>query len=78
VGRITVIAEAKALITAIIVCAVPVTYAQNKTTTLATNYTSLTTPSIAGINATAIINAINAKLKLTYDEKSYNAMKPSR
>ena len=77
-GRRVVIVEAMALITAIIVSAVPVTYAQNKTTTPATNYTSITTPSIAGLNATTIINAINAKIKLIYDEKSHNATKPSR
>ena len=78
VGRGAVILVAVALITAITVCAVPVTYAHNKTTTPATNYTSITTPSIAGLNATTIINAINAKIKLIYDEKSNNATKPSR
>ena len=35
-------------------------------------------PSIAGLNATTIINAINAKIKLIYDEKSYNTTKPSK
>jgi hypothetical protein len=43
-----------------------------------TNYTSITMPSIAGLNATTIINAINAKIKLIYDEKSYNTTKPSK
>ena len=76
-GRIAVIVEAMTLITAIIVSALPA-YAQNKTTTPATNYTSIMTPSIAGLNTTTIINAINAKIKLIYDEKSFNASKPSR
>jgi hypothetical protein len=49
VGRRAVILVAVALITAITVCVVPVTYAQNKTTTPATNDTSITTPSIAGL-----------------------------
>ncbi len=58
-----------ALITAMIVYAVAVIYAQNKTTMPATNYISITKPSIAGLNAMTIINTINAKVKLTYDEK---------
>jgi hypothetical protein len=45
-------------------------YAQNTTTTpprITTNSTSIKIPSIAGLNATTIINAINTKIKLIYD-----------
>jgi len=36
-----------------------------------TNYTSLTMPSIAELNSTTIINAINAKIKLIRDEIAF-------
>jgi hypothetical protein len=61
-----------------LVSTVHITYAQNITPKPVTNYTSITMPSIAGLNATTIINAINAKIKLIYDEKSYNTTKPSK
>ena len=67
-----------AMITTILVSTVPITYAQNIITKPVTNYTSITMPSIAGLNATTIINAINTKIKLIYDEKSYNTTKPSK
>jgi hypothetical protein len=66
------------IITTILVSTVHITYAQNITPKPVTNYTSITMPSIAGLNATTIINAINAKIKLIYDEKSYNTTKPSK
>jgi hypothetical protein len=61
-----------------LVSTVHITYAQNITPKPVTNYTSITMPSIAGLNATTIINAIDAKIKLIYDEKSYNTTKPSK
>lgn len=66
-SRIAVVFVVMAMITAILVSTVRVTYAQNITTTPATNYTFITTPSIAGLNSTTILNAINAKIKLVYD-----------
>ena len=66
-----------AMITTILVSTVPITYEQNITTKPVTNYTSIIMPSIAGLNASTIINAINAKIKLIYDEKSYTQRNPA-
>jgi hypothetical protein len=66
------------MITAILVSTVPVIYAQNIMTTSVTNYTSIAEPSIAGLNISTIVKAINAKIKLIYGENSYNTSKPRK
>ena len=59
------------MITTPLVSTVHITYTQNITPKPVTNYTSITVPSIAELNSTTIINAINAKIKLIRDEIAF-------